>query len=67
MDVTEPLVEVMLEDLEKMGHLQRISGACTGHCKHCELGQICTISAGGQIWSLTQAGMRQADIETHAI
>lgn len=65
LDVTEPLVEAMLEDLEKMGYLKRINTSCTGRCQGCESNPICAISAGGQIWSLTQAGLRQASLKAH--
>jgi len=65
LDVTEPLVEAMLGDLERMGYLKRIGNSCSGRCQGCESNPICAISAGGQIWSLTEAGLRQASAEAH--
>lgn len=59
-DITESLVQTILEDLERMGYLQRIGATCAGRCEHCETSAGCTFSTGGKIWSLTQAGLRQA-------
>lgn len=64
-DVSEALVQVMLQDLERMGYLQRINAVCAGRCEHCEASAGCTFSAGGQIWSLTQSGLRQAQKTDH--
>jgi hypothetical protein len=49
-----------------MGYLRRVGGTCTGRCQNCQTQSVCAISAGGQVWSLTEAGLRQANLETHA-
>ena len=66
LDVTEPLVETMLEDLERLGYLRRVNATCTGRCQGCQVQSVCAISAGRQVWSLTQAGLRKAGLEVQS-
>ena len=53
LNVSEDLLEQMLEDLERMGYLQQGDTACDSHCSHCEMPATCAIHAPGQIWELT--------------
>jgi hypothetical protein len=37
LDTTPALVEMMLDDLERQGHLKRTQAGCDGHCANCPL------------------------------
>lgn len=52
LDTTPTLVEVMLEDLARMGYLKRVGGECSTHCAGCALAGLCTTEASGQVWTL---------------
>ncbi len=64
--VTDPLLESMLEDLERLGYLRRVNATCTGRCQSCEAQSVCAISAGRQVWSLTETGLRKAGLEVQS-
>ena len=53
LNVSEDLLEQMLEDLERMGYLQQMDASCDSHCGHCEVSATCAIHASGQIWEQT--------------
>ncbi len=53
LDTTSALVEVMLEDLGRMGYLKRVGGGCGGGCGGCPLAESCAVGGGGQVWTLT--------------
>lgn len=61
--VSLELVEQMMRDLERMGYLAGV--ACTPvACAHCSaLGPSCARPAGGtgQLWRLTETGLRAAE------
>jgi hypothetical protein len=56
---SETLVEMMLEDLERMGYVRRMAfGDCGGDCAHCvqhasgACDMPCAVSSGGHVWTL---------------
>ena len=59
LSVPEPLLEVMLEDLVRMGYLQAINDRCEGNCHGCSIGG-CSVSGPGRLWALTAKGARAA-------
>jgi DNA-binding IscR family transcriptional regulator len=56
LDTTPELVEAMLEDLARMGYLERVGGECGGGCASCPLVGLCAAGEGGRIWTLTGHG-----------
>jgi hypothetical protein len=56
LDVTHPMVEAMMRDLERMGYLKALQPACDRHCAGCSSDSICTIIGGAHIWSLSEKG-----------
>jgi hypothetical protein len=54
---TPELVEVMLEDLCRMGHLKRVGGECGGQCSACPMAGLCAVGGDERLWVLTEKGM----------
>ena len=54
LDTTPELVEMMLEDLERMGRLRRVGGECSGGCAKCPLSGLCAVGATGRVWALAE-------------
>jgi hypothetical protein len=59
--VSETLLEMMLEDLERMGRVRRLTlGGCNGDCGHCaEHGSgacetPCAVSSTGHVWTMVK-------------
>jgi hypothetical protein len=57
LDTTPELVEVMLEDLCRMGYMKRVAGECGGKCAACPMAGLCAAGGAGQLWALTERGM----------
>ena len=57
--ISQPLLEVMLEDLTRLGYLRSVDDGCGGHCQGCTTGG-CSIAGPGRIWSLTAKGAQAA-------
>jgi hypothetical protein len=55
--VSQPLLEMMLEDLARQGYLRAVSGGCDGGCAGCSMGG-CSIAGQRHIWMLTEKGTR---------
>lgn len=53
LDATPELVEMMLEDLCRMGHLKRIGGECGEKCAACPMAGLCAAGGAGKLWALT--------------
>ena len=59
--VSKGLLEQMLRDLARMGHIAPVGGACdTSLCHHCPLGGSCATDARGNVWVLTAKGAQAA-------
>ena len=54
LNVGDELVKQMIEDLERMGYLRRISGGCDNCGSHCPSSADCTFHPFGQAWTLTE-------------
>jgi hypothetical protein len=57
LDTTPGLVEVMLEDLCRMGYLKRVAGGCGEKCASCPMSGLCAAGSDGRLWVLTEKGM----------
>jgi hypothetical protein len=56
LDVSEALVESMIDELVRLGHLKPAAQACAGSCDACPMAGCCAIGTEGRLWSLTAAG-----------
>lgn len=54
LETTPELVEMMLEDLARMGYLKLAGGECAGKCATCPLAGTCAAGTKGRIWALTE-------------
>ena len=57
--ISQPLLEMMLEDLARRGYLRSVGDGCGGHCGGCAAGG-CSIAGPARIWTLTEKGSRAA-------
>jgi len=57
LDVSQPMLEMMLEDLARLGYLQPVDNGCNGHCPGCSMGG-CSVTGPGRLWTLTARGVR---------
>jgi hypothetical protein len=56
LNISLNLVQLMLEDLERMGRLARINPDCTPGCGGCSLSETCGTQghAAGRVWMLAE-------------
>ena len=54
LETTPGLVEVMLEDLDRMGYLRQVGGQCGQSCAGCSLAGLCAAGEGGRVWALAE-------------
>jgi predicted ArsR family transcriptional regulator len=62
LDVTEELLEQMLQDLARMGYLRPVADGCEAQCAGCPLEKTCAIGSPKQVWTLTKKGT--SDVKT---
>mgnify|MGYP001093012673 FL=1 len=60
LDVSEKLLDSMIDELVRMGYLKPLDGKCTDDCSHCPIAGVCTVAGLGRMWTLTEAGKRIA-------
>jgi len=60
LEVSEGLVEQMLEDLKRMGYLTPVEGSCISQCAACPLARYCAVGTPTRLWSLTEKGQRMS-------
>jgi predicted ArsR family transcriptional regulator len=53
LDVSEELLEQMLQDLVRMGYLRPVADGCETHCAGCPLAKTCAIGGPARVWTLT--------------
>lgn len=56
LDTTPELVEAMLEDLGRMGYIERLNQECPGSCQTCPVAGLCAAGSSGHLWALTEKG-----------
>lgn len=54
LQVTEALVEMMIEDLVRMGWLTPLAAGCDERCAACPVAARCAVGGAGRLWSLTE-------------
>jgi bacterioferritin-associated ferredoxin len=59
LSISQPLLEMMLEDLARRGYLRSVGNGCGGHCGGCAAG-VCSIVGPARLWTLTEKGNRAA-------
>lgn len=59
LSISQPMLEVMLEDLAQRGYLRAVNEGCGGHCQGCAVGG-CSIAGPGRLWTLTAKGAQAA-------
>lgn len=64
LDVTEALLDSMIEDLVRLGYLRPAEGTCESHCQGCPMNDACGIGGRGRLWVLTERGIRATRAET---
>ena len=55
LDTTSELVEMMLDDLCRMGYLKRVGGECGGTCASCAVADLCAAGSRGKLWALAES------------
>lgn len=60
LDVSEALLESMLEELVRRGYLQPLHAKCCANCKACPSADECALRSANRVWALTEAGKRLA-------
>lgn len=58
LETTPELVEVMLEDLTRMGYVKPVTSECSDKCATCPMSDACaagdpSASGGGRVWVLS--------------
>jgi hypothetical protein len=59
LSVSQPLLDMMLEDLARRGYLRAVGNGCDMGCAGCSLGGCC-IAGPGHLWVLTEKGAQAA-------
>lgn len=63
LDVSQELVESMIEELARLGYLRPLAAKCSDECSHCPVGDTCAIGGLGRVWVMTESGQRIAQAE----
>jgi hypothetical protein len=63
--ISQSFLEMMLEDLVRLGYLRAVDAGCEGHCNGCSMGG-CSVSGPGRLWTLTEKGSRAAGRLAHS-
>jgi len=58
LDVSQTLLESMIDELVRMGYLRPIQAGCDESCSSCPMSSSCGIGSSGRMWVLTEAGQR---------
>jgi len=59
LSISQPLLEMMLEDLARLGYLRAVGSSCDHRCASCPIGS-CSVARPRRLWSLTEKGARSA-------
>lgn len=63
MDVSEALLETIMDDLVRMRYLALLNAECASNCSGCPVDGTCSIAGSGRMWALTEAGKRIVQLE----
>ena len=68
LDVSEELLQQMIDELVRIGYLKPVVGDCSDRCAGCPFPQgyfriaaECAIGGAGRIWTLTEKGVREVE------
>jgi len=61
LDVSEELLQQMIEELVRIGYLNPVAGDCYDLCAGCPFAAECAIGGAGRIWTLTEKGAREVE------
>lgn len=61
LDVSEALLESMIEELVRLGYLQPLHMRCCANCKACPTAGECALGFANHVWVLTEAGKKLAE------
>jgi Mn-dependent DtxR family transcriptional regulator len=56
LETSETLVEMMVEELARMGYLAAAQESCTEHCAGCHTVAPCVVGGATRVWTLTDRG-----------
>ena len=62
LDVSEELLEQMIDELVRIGYLKPVAGDCHHRCAGCPFATQCAIGGVSGIWALTEKGLRASDL-----
>jgi len=58
LEVSEEMVEQMLEELVRKGYLKAASISCEQSCSACPMRDVCAVRGGNRLWVLTAKGLK---------
>jgi hypothetical protein len=64
LDVSEALLEGMVDQLVRMGYLRPVEADCLAACNGCPESAMCKPVGSGRLWTLTEDGERIAQLPT---
>jgi DNA-binding IscR family transcriptional regulator len=53
LDVSEELLEQMLQDLARMGYIRPVADGCGIHCAGCPQTKACAAAGRARVWALS--------------
>ena len=63
LDVSEMLVQSMINELVRLGYLKLAAQTCPGSCEGCPMVSCCAIGSKGRLWTLTDVGRKAMQSE----
>lgn len=60
LDISDELLESMINELVRMGYLRPLCLTCNQHCQHCPEANGCAVASSGRAWALAPSGKRIA-------
>lgn len=61
LDVSEELLQQMIDELVRIRYLKPVVGDCHERCVGCPFAAECAIGGVGRIWALTEKGIREVE------
>jgi len=58
LEVSEEMIEQMLEELVQKGYLKTASISCEQSCSTCPMHDVCAVKGGDRLWVLTAKGLK---------
>jgi len=59
LDVSEELLEQMVQHLARVGYLRTVADGCDAQCAGCPLAKTCDIGGPAKVWALTEKGEKR--------